>query len=209
MLRVSATFMMVSVICLLMGAAPFQAKKWKLEATADPSIGPNMYVVEFPPELGGEVIEMSILSGSYTIGFNTKAKRATLIKWEQDVSAIEILGMSTGPITISLQPGTVAHGPYEPDGGDDGLGSVELEAVFRIEFDDSELCEIGLCSPFIMPAFESGLIHADGVLSLTADGEGEIEIGDDSYPLLFSCIATTKLTNIDLNWRGEFFSETD
>ena len=205
MLRLSAKSMTLPVIFLLMGAAPFQAKKWKAEATADPEIGPNMYIVEFPPELGGEVIEMSILSGSYTIGFNTGSERATLIKWEQDVSAIEILGMSTGPITISLQPGTVAHGPYEPDGGDDGLGSVELEAVFRIEFDDSKLCGIGLCSPFIMPAFESGLIHADGVLSLTADGEGEI-LG---YPLLFSCIATTKLTNIDLNWTGEFVSETD
>jgi len=197
--------MMLSVICLLMGAAPFQAKSWKAEATADPEIGRNMYIVEFPPELGGEVIEMSILSGSYTIGFNTEGERATLIKWEQDVSAIEILGMSTGPITISLEPGTVAHGTYQPDGGHDGLGFVELEAVFRIEFDDSKLCGIGLCSPFIMPAFETGTIHADGVLILTTDGEGEI-LG---YPLSFICIATTKLTNIDLNWIGEVFLGTD
>jgi len=195
MFRVSVKFMMLSVICLLMGAAPFQAKKWTVEATADPEIGPNMYVVAFPPELGGEVIEMSILSGSYTIGFNTVRERATLIEWEQEVSAIEIMGMSTGPITISLEPGTVAHGPYEPDGGDDGLGYVELEAVFRIEFDDSKLCEIGLCSPFIMPAFESGTIHHDGVLTLTAEGVGEL-LG---YPLLFDCSATTKIKKIELN----------
>jgi len=197
--------MTLPVIFLLMGAAPFQAKKWKAEATADPEIGRNMYIVEFPPELGGEVIEMSILSGSYTIGFNTEAERATLIKWEQDVGAIEIFGYSTGPITISLEPGTVAHGTYKPDGGDDGLGSVELVAVFRIEFDDSKLCGIGLCSPFIMPAFETGTIHEDGVLSLTTDGEGEL-LG---YPLKFRCIATTKLTNIDLNWTGDFFAEKD
>ena len=202
MLKVSVKFMMLSVICLLMGAAPFQAKKWTVEATADPEIGPNMYVVAFPPELGGEVIEMSILSGSYTIGFNTVRERATLIEWEQEVSAIEIMGMSTGPITISLQPDTIGRGFYEPDGGEDGRGYVELMAVFRIEFDDSEFVRAGLCvdgeglcSPFIMPAFESGIIHDDGVLSLTAEGIGDL-LG---YPLLFSCIATTKIKNIELN----------
>ncbi len=195
MLKVSVKFMMLSVICLLMGAAPFQAKKWTVEATADPDIGPNMYVVAFPPELGGEVIEMSILSGSYTIGFNTVRERATLIEWEQEVSAIEIMGMSTGPITISLQPDTIGRGFYEPDGGEDGRGYVELMAVFRIDFDDTELQKVGLFSPFIMPAFESGIIHDDGVLSLTAEGIGDL-LG---YPLLFSCIATTKIKNIELN----------
>ena len=194
MLRVSEKFMMLSVICLLMGAAPFQAKKWTVEATADPEIGPNMYVVAFPPQLGGEVIEMSILSGSYTIGFNTVRERATLIEWEQEVSAIEIMGMSTGPITISLQPDTRGRGFYEPDGGEDGRGYVELMAVFRIEFDDTELQKVGLFSPFIMSAFESGIIHDDGVLSLTAEGVGDL-LG---YPLSFSCIATTKIKKIEL-----------
>ena len=205
MLRVSTRFMMLSVVCLFMGAAPFQAKQWLAEATADPEIGPNMYEVEFPPELGGELIVMPILSGSYTIGFDTARERATLIKWEQEVGAIEINGMSTGPITISLDPGTDALGNYKPDGGDDGHGSVELFAVFSIEFDDSKLCAIGLCSPFIMPAFESGLIHPNGVLSLTADGEGEL-LG---YPLIFRCIATTKLTSIELGSSGDFVSEKD
>ncbi len=195
MLRVSAKFMTLSVICLLMGAAPFQAENWKMQATADPEIGPNMYIVEFPPELGGEIIEMSILSGTYALGFNTTRERATLSKWHQEVSAIEIMGMSTGPITISLQPLTTARGPYDPDGGDDGRGYFEISAVFRIEFDDTELKEIGLTSPFIMPAFESGTIQEDGVLSLTAEGEGEL-LG---YPLLFSCVATTKLKSIRLN----------
>ncbi len=138
---------------------------------------------------------MSILSGSYTIGLNTTRERATLIKWEQEVSAIEIMGMSTGPITISLQHDTIGRGIYEPDGGDDGRGFVELHAVFRIEFDDTELQGIGLTSPFIMPAFETGDIHDDDVLSLTADGEGTL-LG---YPLFFNCIATTKLKNIELN----------
>ncbi len=191
MLRRSAKFMMLSVICLLMGAAPFQAKKWTVEATADPEIGPNMYTLVFPDE---EIV-MSILSGSYTIGFNTRSERATLIEWEQEVSAIEIMGMSTGPITISLQPDTRGRGFYEPDGGEDGRGYVELMAVFRIEFDDTELQKVGLFSPFIMPAFESGIIHDDGVLSLTAEGVGDL-LG---YPLLFSCIATTKIKNIELN----------
>ena len=195
MFRVSAKFVMLSAICLLMGAAPFQAKKWTVEATADPEIGTNMYLVEFPPELGGEVIEMSILSGSYKISFNTVRERATLIEWEQEVSAIEIMGMSTGPITISLQPDTIGRGIYEPDGGDDGRGFVELHAVFRIEFDDTELQAIGPTSPFIMPAFETGNIHDDGVLTLTADGESDL-LG---YPLSFSCIATTKLKSIELN----------
>ncbi len=194
MLRLSAKLTILPVLCLLMGAAPFQAKKWTAEATADPEIGMNRYLVEFPPELGGEVIEMSILSGTYTIGFNTTSKRAVLIEWEQEVSAIEIMGMSTGPITISLQPGSRGRGFYEPDGGVDGRGYVELAAVFRIEFDDTELQNVGLFSPFIMPAFESGTIHADGVLSLTAEGVGDL-LG---YPLLFSCIATTKLKNIVL-----------
>ncbi|MCH8851257.1 MAG: hypothetical protein IID41_01235 [Planctomycetes bacterium] len=211
MLRLSAKFMMLSTICLLMGAAPFQAKLWRAEATADPEIGPNMYVVEFPPQLGGEVIEMPILSGSYTIAFDTARERATLIKWEQEVGAIELTNpktgeiMSTGPITISLDPGTVGYGNYKPDGGDDGYGSVEFVAVFSVEFDDSKLCAIGLCSPFIMPAFESGVIHADGVLSLTSEGEGEL-LG---YPLVFRCIATTKLTSIELNTLGEFVAKTD
>ena len=195
MLRRSAKFTILPVLCLLMGAAPFQAKKWTALAEADSEIGENSYLVVFPEELGGEVIEMSILKGSYKIGFDTTHGRATLIKWHQDVSAIEIMGMSTGPITISLEPNTPSRGLYEPDGGDAGLGFVELQAVFRIEFDDSELKAIGLTSPFIMPAFETGNIHADGVLSLTADGVGEL-LG---YPLVFNCIATTKLKNIVLD----------
>ena len=195
MLRVSARFTMLSMICLLMGAAPFEAQKWTAEATADPEIGENSYLVVFPEELGGEVIEMSILSGSYKIGFNTARERATLIKWEQEVSAIEIMGMSTGPITISLERNTPNGGIYKPDGGDDGRGYVELRAVFRIEFDDRQLRDIGLTSPFIMPAFETGVIHKDGILSLTADGEGTL-LG---YPLYFNCIATTKLKSIELN----------
>ena len=195
MLRLSATITMLPIICLLMGAAPFEAHKWTAEAEADPQIGENRYVVVFPEELGGEMVEMSILSGSYKISFNTDRGRATLLKWEQEVSAIEILGMSTGPITISLEPGTRGRGWYDPDGGDDRRGYVELQAVFRIEFDDTELSEIGLTSPFIMPAVETGNIHADGVLSLTADGEGTL-LG---YPLYFSCIATTKLKRIEFS----------
>ncbi len=195
MLRRSAKFTMLPVICLLLGAAPFQAKKWTLEATANPEIGPNMYIVEFPPELGGEVIEMSITSGSYAISLSTTRERATLTKWEQEVSAIEIMGMSTGPITISLQHDTIGRGFYDPDGGDDGRGFVELFAIFRIDFDDTELQEIGLTSPFIMPAFETGNIRDNGVLTLTANGEGDL-LG---YPLLFNCIATTKLKSIELN----------
>lgn len=194
MLRLSAKSMTLPVIFLLMGAAPFQAKKWKLEATADSEIGPNMYVVEFPPELGGEVIEMSILSGSYSIGFDTTRHRATLLGWRQEVDAIEIMGMSTGPITISLQPDTIGRGLYQPDGGDAGRGFVELFAVFRIDFDDTELQEIGLTSPFIMPAFETVNIHDDGVLAITADGVGDL-LG---YPLSFICIATSKIKSMEL-----------
>ena len=195
MLKRSAKFTILPVMCLLMGAAPFQAKKWTAVAEADPRIGQNSYLVVFPEELGGEVIEMDILKGSYKIEFDTTNRRAALLEWEQDVSAIEIMGMSTGPIKISLEPNTPTSGRYAPDGGVAGLGFVELQAVFRIEFDDSELKAIGLTSPFIMPAFETGNIHADGVLTLTADGIGEL-LG---YPLIFTCIATTKLKNIELD----------
>lgn len=194
MLRVSATFTMLPMICFLMGAAPFEAPKWTAEATADPGIGENSYLVVFPEELGGQVIEMSILSGHYKIGFNTTRERATLIKWEQQVSAIEIMGMSTGPIRITLEPDTRKRGIYEPNGGIDGSGYVELGAVFRIEFDDTELRAVGMTSPFIMPAFETGVISKDGILSLTADGQGTL-LG---YPLYFNCIATTKLKSIEL-----------
>lgn len=195
MLRLAAKFTILPVMCLMMGAAPFQAQKWTVEATADSKIGENRYLVIFPEELGGEVIEMAITRGSYKFGLNTTHGRATLLSWEQETSAIEIMGMSTGPIKISLEPGAPSRGVYQPDGGDDGLGFVEVDAVFRIEFDDSELKSIGLTSPFIMPAFETGNIHADGILSITADGEGEL-LG---YPLFFNCIATTKLKNIVLD----------
>lgn len=195
MLRRSAKFTILPVMCLLMGAAPFQAKKWTVEAEADSEIGENMYLVVFPEELGGEVIEMAINKANYKIGFDTERGRATLIEWRQETSAIEIMGMSTGPILITLEPNTPRRGLYEPDGGVDGLGFAELSAVFRIEFDDSQLKAIGLTSPFIMPAFETANIHEDGILSITADGQGLL-LG---YPLSFICIATSKLKSIELD----------
>lgn len=191
--RVIATFITLSVVCVFMGAAPFQANRWSAVAQADPDIGENSYVVDFPEEFGGQTVEMSIVSGSYKIEFLTNNKRAKLLEWNQEVSPIEIMGMSTGPIIISLEPDTETRGYYDPDGGPDRKGTVELQAIFRIEFDDTELQQIGLTSPFIMPALETGAINADGVLELTADGQGEL-LG---LPLLFSCVATTKLKSIE------------
>ncbi len=193
MSRVMTTLITLPMLCVTMGAAPFEAERWAAVAQADVAIGENGYVVQFPEALGGQRVEMTISSGRYKIEFDTANKASRLKMWEQQVSPIEILGMSTGPITITLEHGAPTAGTYDPDGGPDRAGAVDLEAVFRIEFDDSELRRIGLTSPFIMPAVETGVINADGVVSLTADGEGSL-LG---YPLVFSCVATSRLSRIE------------
>jgi hypothetical protein len=184
---------MLPVVTLILGGAPFRANEWKVKTAADHTLGENSYRVEFPLELGGEIIEMPVVKGTYEIQFDTQAGRAHLVTWEQDVGAIELLGMSTGPIRISLDPHYPVSGTYEPNGGRNEAGYVELRAGFRVDFDDSQLREIGLTSPFIMPAIETGEILEDGTLVITADGLGKL-LGQ---PLSFQCTTTTKLTQIE------------
>lgn len=196
MARKTAIMALLPTLLLSLGAAPYGASRWNVQSKADPEVGPNGYIVEFPPALGGMLVEMPVETGDYKVEFDTRRGESKVTRWDQRVGAIELLGMSTGPITITLeQAQPLRPGKYDPNGGPDKAGTFELNAVFKIEFDDTELRQIGLTSPVIMEAAEYGTIYRDGVMVLSTEGTSDLF----DQPLTFQCITTTRLDQLQFS----------
>ncbi|HVR74352.1 MAG TPA: hypothetical protein VMT52_08470 [Planctomycetota bacterium] len=138
----------------------------------DPTAGPNQYEVQFPAELGGATIFMPIVGGSFDLETDRDAGTARLLSWTQDVDAIDIFGKSTGPITITLQPGTESTGTFDPN-----LDQFSVTGTFLISFDDTELQEFGFFSPIALEGNESGNIYgvgAIGTIRMYLEGGGSV-----------------------------------
>jgi hypothetical protein len=155
------------------------AEERHLTAVFTPEAGPNDYTVQFPPELGGGSLFMPIVGGQFTMALDDDAKTCRLLEWEQQVAPVEILGRSSGDITVRIDKSKPSSGTYEPE-----LGEFSVEATFILEFDDSQLRELGFISPFILTATEQGTIKGVGdigTISMLLEGNGSVGPGGFSY----------------------------
>lgn len=149
------------------------------KAHFDPEAGPNQYTIEFPVELSGETVYMPIVGGSFEIETDAEAGTSKLLSWRQEIAPIQIFGMSTGPITVTLDPASSSEGTY-----DAVESSFAVTAGFRIEFDDTELQQVGFVSPVVLTATESGTFHGAGSIgsvSMFLEGTGDFAGGSFSY----------------------------
>ena len=150
-----------------------------LKSNFDPAAGPNEYVVTFPPEFGSSQVFMPIVGGSFGMNVDSEAGTASLLTWTQNITPIEIFGMSTGPITISLVPGTDSSGAFNPE-----TREFEVAATFRIEFDDSQLSQVGFVSPVDLVGTEKGRVFgvgSIGTIRMILNGEGLFAGGFFNY----------------------------
>ena len=150
-----------------------------LKSNFNPEAGPNEYVVTFPPEFGSSQIFMPIVGGAFEIQVDADAGTSSLLSWTQNITPIDIFGMSTGPILISLVPGTDSAGTFDAE-----TQEFDVAATFRIEFDDTQLREVGFISPVELVGTEKGRIFgvgSIGTIRMLLDGEGLFAGGAFNY----------------------------
>ncbi|MEE3054749.1 MAG: hypothetical protein VYB34_13520 [Planctomycetota bacterium] len=174
------TLFACSVILLAMSTS-LVADPVTRTAIFDPTVGPNNYTIQFPLDLGGSIIEMNIVGGSFELVVDAEEGTAALASWHQEIAPIILFGMDTGPITITLvtEDGEDAVGTYNAE-----TQEFSVEATFQIEFDDSQLWQVGFVSPVNLTAVEEGTIHGSGSIGsviMHLAGEGEFAGGTFSY----------------------------
>ncbi len=174
------TLLACSVILLAMSTS-LVADPVSRTAIFDPTVGPNNYTIQFPLELSGATVEMNIVGGSFELIVDEEAGTAALSSWHQEIDPVMLFGMSTGPITITLvsEDGEDAVGTYNAE-----TQEFSVEATFQIEFDDSQLWQVGFVSPVNLTAVEEGTIHGSGSIGsviMHLAGEGEFAGGTFSY----------------------------
>ena len=174
------TFFACSVILIALSTSLF-ADPVARTAIFDPTIGPNNYTIQFPLELSGATVDMNIVGGSFELVVDEDEGTAALASWHQEIDPVILFGMSTGPITISLvtEEGENAVGTYDAE-----TREFAVEATFQIEFDDSQLWQVGFVSPVNLTAVEEGTIHGSGSIGsviMHLAGEGEFAGGTFSY----------------------------
>ncbi|MBI4582554.1 MAG: hypothetical protein HY717_00780 [Planctomycetes bacterium] len=150
-----------------------------LTALFSPEAGPNQYTVEFPPELGGMTLFLPITGGRFTLELNDEAHEARLLGWEQKVAPVEIVGLSSGDITVRIDSTQPSSGTYEASSG-----YFEVSATFILEFDDTQLRELGFFSPFILEGTEKGTIYGVGdigTVRMVLEGSGSVGLGAFKY----------------------------
>jgi len=150
-----------------------------LTASFNPAAGPNQYAVNFPPELGSSQIIMPIVGGSFELETDREAGTSRIVTWRQDISPIDIFGFSTGPIAITIVPEDESVGTLDAE-----TGEFSVAATFRIDFDDSELAQVGFVSPVELRGTEEGRINgvgSIGTVGMFLEGEGLFGGGTFSY----------------------------
>jgi hypothetical protein len=128
-----------------------------LQSQFDSSVGPNAYEVNFPPELGGGTLFMPIVGGTFDLETDAEAGTSRILAWSQNISPIDIFGMSTGPITVTIDPGSESSGTFEPSSS-----HFQVSARFLISFDDTALSQVGFFSPIALEGTEDGNIYGVG-----------------------------------------------
>jgi hypothetical protein len=156
------------------------------KANFDSTLGPNQYVVDFAV-LGGQTLFMDITGGSFELETDAQEGTARLVSWTQNVDPIEIVpGLSTGPITVTMEEGSAQTGTYDPV-----TRQFDVTATFLIEFDDTELKEIGFASPMPLVGTERGNIYGVGNIgSIRMYLEGEGTVGGQTFP--YTCQTTAR-----------------
>jgi hypothetical protein len=158
---------------------PLKASEKFLTATFSERAGPNRYTVAFPPELGGQEIEMPITGGDFRMAVDAEMGSARIIAWRQDIAPISINGASTGPITVSIDSARPSSGTYNSL-----TGTFNVTATFILEFDDTELGAFGFTSPFVLSATEQGGIYGVGQIGrigMFLEGSGQFGLGEFHY----------------------------
>ena len=166
-------------VTLALTSAPLLAEPVTRTANFDPEAGPNQYTVNFPPELSGEQIFLPIVGGSFTLETDAELGTSRLVSWQQDISPISIFGMSTGPITITMDETEGSEGTFDPENN-----SFSASATFLISFDDTELSQIGFVSPVSLRGTEEGTITgvgSIGAIYMYLSGQGTFAGGIFSY----------------------------
>ena len=168
-------------VLFLIGTASRRAEAGPLvrKSFFDPTAGPNQYVVNFPPELGGSTIFMPIVGGSFELQTDGGAGTAKLLSWSQDIDPIEIFGKSTGPIKVTLDPTAPSDGTFDPV-----VQQFHVSATFFITFDDSQLREFGFVSPLPLKGTENGNIYgvgSIGTVHMFLEGSGSVGPGSFNY----------------------------
>jgi hypothetical protein len=162
---------------LLLTPATF-AEPEVFQSSFDPLL-PNAYQVQFPAALGGMTLNMPISGGDMSIEVDATANTSKLLTWNQEVEPIEIAGMSTGPITITMDTNSSSEGSYDAT-----TRSFSVGATFLINFDDSELAQIGFVSPMALFGREEGTIYGVGqigTINMQLEGGGTVAGSDFSY----------------------------
>lgn len=167
-----------SLCAALLLTPPSFAAPEIFDASFDPNL-PNDYQVQFPIELGGTTLQMPISGGDFSIEVDAAEGTSKLLEWNQEVEPIEILGMSTGPITITMDTNSSSEGTY-----DAALRSFSVAATFLITFDDSQLRQIGFISPLPLFGTEEGTLYGVGqigTINMHLQGEGSVGTSAFSY----------------------------
>ena len=163
--------------------ATFSTAPTVVVAINDPN-AENSFTVEFPAELGGETQTANIPHTEMVLELLPDSSSARLLSWFQQVEPFDLLGISTGDITITL--GGPSIGSF-----DDMTGEFATEESYQIFFDDSELVELGFDSPYVIPASSAGVItfvdSTNGTVAMQWEGVGELFNPDDpSNPYIFT-----------------------
>jgi hypothetical protein len=138
----------------------------------DPTAGRSEYEVLFPPQLGGGTIVMPIVGGTFELETDAEAGTARLLSWTQEVDAIDLYGMNTGPITIAMDTTAPSEGTYDSENQ-----QFSVSATFLISFDDTELRNVGFVSPVPLVGIEQGTIYgvgSIGTIQMFLQGEGSV-----------------------------------
>ncbi len=150
-----------------------------LTANFTPEAGPNEYVVQFPAELGGQLIQMPITGGQFKLSINEEEGTSQILTWRQDIEPIAIYDASTGPITVTVDETQPSEGTYNA-----ASGSFAVTASFILAFDDTQLRSFGFTSPFVLTATERGTIYGVGqigTIGMHLSGKGKFGLGEFSY----------------------------
>ena len=172
------TLLACSVIFLSVSTGLF-ADPVSRTAIFDPTVGPNNYTIQFPQELSGATVEMNIVGGSFDLVVDAEEGSAELTSWHQEIDPIVLFGMNTGPITITMDSEQPASGTYNAE-----TREFSVEATFNIEFDDSQLRQVGFVSPVSLTAVEEGTIYGSGAIGtviMNLSGQGNFAGGAFSY----------------------------
>lgn len=167
------------LIALVAISSPVFAEPVVLKSFFDSDAGPNLYEVNFPPQLGGGSIFMPIVGGSFELETDAVAGTAKLLNWRQEITPIDIFGKSTGDIVVTLEEGTESAGTFDPT-----ENQFEVTGTFLITFDDKDLRDFGFFSPIALNGTEKGNIYGTGSIGtvrMFLEGGGSVAGSEFSY----------------------------